>query len=227
MIPLYDDQPGRTFPIITILLILGNVAVFAFWQLGVGLEKSVALAALTPAELAQHSPTAVRDLFSSMFMHGSWLHLIGNMWFLWIFGNNVEDATGPIRFIVFYLLCGVLATLAHVGAEPQSLIPIVGASGAVSGVLGAYLVKHPTAYVRTAIPIGFIIRIADVPAFIFLLIWIGLQIFSQAVSGVPGERGGVAYLAHIAGFFAGVLLIFLFQRRRQLQPYRQIKDPRW
>jgi membrane associated rhomboid family serine protease len=193
----------------------------------VGLEKSVALAALTPVELTQHSPSAVRDLFSSMFMHGSWMHLIGNMWFLWIFGNNVEDATGPIRFLIFYLLCGVLAALAHVGADPQSVIPLVGASGAVSGVLGAYLVKHPTAYVRTAIPIGFIIRVADIPAFVFLLIWIGLQIFSQAVSGVPGERGGVAYLAHIAGFVAGVVLIFVFQRRRQTQPYRQIRDPRW
>jgi membrane associated rhomboid family serine protease len=213
--------------LITILLIIANFVVFAFWQLGVGLERSVVLGALTPAELTQHSPTAIRDLFSSMFMHGSWMHLIGNMWFLWIFGNNVEDATGPIRFLFFYLLCGVLATLAHVGAEPQSIIPLVGASGAVSGVLGAYLVKHPTAYVRTVIPIGFILRVADIPAFIFLLIWVGLQLFAQAFSAVPGERGGVAYLAHLAGFFAGVALIFLFQRRHQPQAYRQIRDPRW
>jgi membrane associated rhomboid family serine protease len=227
MIPLYDDQPGRSFPVFTVLLILVNLGVFAFWQLGVGLEQSVALAALTPFELSQYRIDAVPDLFSSMFMHASWMHLIGNMWFLWIFGNNVEDATGHFRFLLFYLLCGVLATLAHVVAEPNSIIPLVGASGAVSGVLGAYLVKHPTAYVRTIIPLGFIIRIADVPAYVFLLIWIGLQIFSQAVSGVPEERGGVAYLAHIGGFVAGILLIFLFQRKDQPQPYRQIRDPRW
>jgi membrane associated rhomboid family serine protease len=227
MIPLYDDQPGRSFPAFTILLILANVAVFAFWQLGVGLQESVALAALTPVELSQYSPGAVRDLFSSMFMHGSWMHLIGNMWFLWIFGNNVEDATGSVRFLIFYLLCGVLATVAHVLADPHSTVPLVGASGAVSGVLGAYLIKHPTAYVRTVIPLGFIIRIADVPAFVFLLIWIGLQIFSQAVSRVPGDQGGVAYLAHIGGFIAGVLLIFLFQKREQPQPHRRVRDPSW
>lgn len=218
MIPLYDDQPTRSFPYFTILLILANVAVFAFWQLNVGLQESVALAALTPLELSQHSPVAVRNIFSSMFMHGSWMHLIGNMWFLWIFGNNVEDAMGPFRFLAFYLLCGVLATLAHVMAEPQSTIPLVGASGAVSGVLGAYLIKHPRAYVRTIIPLGFIIRIADIPAFVFLLIWIGLQVFSQAVSGIRGEHGGVAYLAHIGGFLAGMVLIFLFQKSESPQP---------
>lgn len=217
MIPIYDDQPTRSFPLVTILIIAVNFIVFAWWQLGVGLEQSVALAGFVPAELARGSASEATYLFTSMFMHGSWLHLIGNMWFLWLFGNNIEDITSHFRFVLFYALCGIIAAGAHIVANPSSTIPIIGASGAVSGVLGAYLMKHPHARVRTVIPIFVFIRVVDIPAFIFLLLWIGLQVLSQMTSRVPEEGGGVAYLAHIAGFVAGMVLINLFQKRRYLE----------
>ena len=217
MIPLYDDQPTERFPIVTIIIIAINALVFAGWQLQVGMEQSVYLAAFVPAELTQVGVTAAAPhLFTSMFMHGGWMHLIGNMWFLWIFGNNIEDATGPFRFVLFYLLCGVAATLAHTMADPASVVPLVGASGAVSGVLGAYLLKHPHAHVRTLIPFGIFTRIVDLPAFLFLLFWIGLQFLSQMTSAAArGKGGGVAYLAHIGGFFIGMALIYVFQKRRR------------
>jgi membrane associated rhomboid family serine protease len=217
MIPLYDNQPTKRPPVLTLALIALNVFVFVGWQLRVGLAQSVQMAAFVPAELALgRDAGAIPDLFSSMFMHGGWMHLIGNMWFLWIFGNNIEDACGHFRFLIFYLLCGVAATMAHVVADPESMTPLVGASGAVSGVLGAYLLKHPHAQVRTLIPLGFLIRIVHLPAFLFLLFWIGIQILSEAASRVgPRQGGGVAYLAHIAGFVAGLVLIFVFQQRKR------------
>lgn len=218
MIPISDDQPHQRFPVVTLIIIVLNVLVFAGWQLQVGLPASVDQAAFIPADLTEYSGTgAIPTLFTAMFMHGGWMHLIGNMWFLWIFGNNIEDACGHGRFIVFYLLTGVLATLAHVAADPASTVPLVGASGAVSGVLGAYLVKHPRAQVRTLIPLGIFTRLVDVPAFLFLLIWIGLQIFWQ----VSKQQGGVAYLAHIGGFIAGVVLIFLLQLPARKRPWNQ------
>jgi membrane associated rhomboid family serine protease len=209
MIPLYDDQPATRPPVVTIAIILLNIAVFAGWQLRLGLEESVQIGALVPAELVHHEAGAVTRLITSMFMHGGWMHLIGNMWFLWIFGNNVEDACGHFKFICFYLAAGALASLAYVYVSQDSTTPLVGASGAISGVLGAYLLKHPRAMVRTLVPLGFFSRIIDIPAFLFLLIWIGFQVLSQAVS--HGQGGGVAYLAHIGGFVAGMILIFIFQ----------------
>jgi membrane associated rhomboid family serine protease len=214
MIPLYDDQPTRSSPFVTVALIVANVLVFAAWQLQVGIEQSVKLAALVPAEVSAATPGGGIYIFTSMFMHGSWLHLIGNAWFLWIFGNNIEDVCGHIRFLLFYAICGALAAGAHIFVDPASTIPLVGASGAVSGVLGGYLMIHPHARVRTLIPIPLLVRIVDVPAFVFLLLWIGLQVFSQITSHVAGARVGIAYVAHIAGFVAGMLLIKVFVRRR-------------
>jgi membrane associated rhomboid family serine protease len=147
-----------------------------------------------------------------MFMHGGLMHLVGNMWFMWIFGDNVENATGHIRFVAFYILTGVAATLGYTYFNPESEIPLVGASGAISGVLGGYLVKHPTAPIRTLIPLGLFTRIVDIPAFVFLFVWIGMQILSQLMRDESRGGGGVAYMAHIGGFVAGVILIFLFQR---------------
>lgn len=215
MIPLYDHNPVHRFPWVTAALIAANLAVYFLWQLRVGLEQSVALAALVPADLAAGGPAAAwPDLFTSMFMHGGLMHLLGNLWFLWIFGDNIENECGGFRYLAFYLLCGGLATLAHVWQDPQSAVPLVGASGAISGVLGAYLVEHPRAQVRTLIPLGFYSRVVDLPAFLFLFLWIGMQVFSQmAIAGRAGG-GGVAYLAHIAGFVAGAVLIFLFRRQR-------------
>jgi len=191
---------------------VANFLVFFGWQARVGLEESVMLAGFFPVELTHHAPGGVTHLFTSMFMHGGIMHLVGNMWFLWIFGDNVESDTGPVRFLVFYLLTGVIATLAHTMSDPVSQMPLVGASGAISGVLGAYLVKHPSANIRTLIPLGIFTRIVDVPAFVFLFIWIGMQIFSQAATR-GHQGGGVAYLAHIGGFIAGVAGIFLFQNK--------------
>ena len=209
MIPLSDDQPTRRFPLVTVALIVVNALVFVGWQLRIGMDDSVGLGGFIPAMLSAHEPGAVTRLLTSLFMHGGWMHLIGNMWFLWIFGDNVEDACGPVRFVGFYLLCGVAATLAHTWAAPASLTPLVGASGAISGVLGAYLLKHPHATVRTLIPLGIFTRIIDVRAWVFLLIWMGMQILLQAGTRA-GHGGGVAYLAHIGGFVAGMGLIVFF-----------------
>lgn len=214
MIPLADDNPTHRFPFLTVGLIAVNLAVYFLWQMRVGLEESVALAAFVPAEFgAGGQPAAWRGIFTSMFMHGGLMHLAGNLWFLWIFGDNIESECGPLRFLIFYLLCGVLATLAHVWQDPASAVPLVGASGAISGVLGAYLVLHPQAPVRTLIPLGMWSRIVDVPAFVFLFIWIGLQVLSQAMLSGGQGGGGVAYLAHIGGFVAGMVLVFVFRRR--------------
>ena len=212
MIPLSDDQRTSSFPLVTIAIILVNAVVFIGWQLRIGMEDALGLGAFIPAMLSAHEPGATTRLITSLFMHGGWLHLIGNMWFLWIFGDNVEDACGPLRFLAFYLLCGVAATLAHAWSAPDSVVPLVGASGAISGVLGAYLLKHPRANVRTLIPLGFFTRIVDLPAWVFLLIWMGMQLVFQAASGARGG-GGVAYLAHIGGFVAGMGLIVFFEKR--------------
>lgn len=212
MIPLYDDNPTHRFPFVTVIIIAVNVAVYFLWQMRIGLEESVALGAFVPTEFTGGAqPAPWRDLFTSMFMHGGFMHLLGNMWFLWIFGDNVENECGPVRFATFYLLCGAAATLGHVWSDPESAVPLVGASGAISGVLGGYLVQHPRVSVRTLIPLGIFTRIVDIPAYLFLFIWIGMQLVSQfAISSRTG--GGVAYLAHIAGFVAGAALIFVFRR---------------
>jgi membrane associated rhomboid family serine protease len=157
-------------------------------------------------------------LLASMFMHGGWLHIIGNMWFLWIFGNNIEDACGRIRFIIFYLLCGLLATAGHIIAGPSSVVPSIGASGAISGVLGAYLILCPTARVLSLIPLGYFYWAEEVPAWVFLGVWILLQWISGLGALHDPATGGVAWFAHIAGFFAGVGLIFLFRQRRAAPP---------
>lgn len=229
MIPLYDHNPTHRFPIVTVAIIAINVAVFFLWQVRIGLEQSVALAAFVPSEFHGGPGAGVwRDLITSMFMHGGVMHLVGNMWFLWIFGDNIENECGPIRFLVFYLLCGVAATLAHAWADARSNVPLVGASGAISGVLGAYLIEHPRVAVRTLIPMGVFTRIVDIPAFVFLFIWIGLQVVSQALmsarmEGIEG--GGVAYLAHIAGFVAGVVLIFVFRRSSRVRTRLERDSP--
>ena len=215
MIPLRDDQPHRTFPFVTLLIIAVNVCVFIGWQLQTGLEQSVSLAGFVPVEFTEHQPGGRTHLLTSMFMHAGWMHLIGNMWFLWIFGNNIEDNCGHFRYLAFYILCGVSATLAYSFFSPDSLIPLVGASGAISGVLGAYLLHHPRARVLTLVPMGFFTQMMEIPAWVFLLVWIGFQIFSQFIAAsAHGHGGGVAYAAHIGGFVAGLGLIFFFEKGR-------------
>ena len=210
MIPLYDDNPTHRFPFLTILLIAANVLVFFGWQTQIGLRESVMAAGFIPAELGMNTAPGATHLLTSMFMHGGIMHLLGNMWFLWIFGDNVENECGSVRFLIFYLVCGIAATLSYARFNPNSLVPLVGASGAISGVLGAYLVRHPHASIRTLIPMGLFTRIVDVPAWVFLFVWIGMQVLSQAAQAGRHGGGGVAYLAHIGGFIAGAGFIFVF-----------------
>jgi membrane associated rhomboid family serine protease len=166
------------------------------------------------------------DLFSSMFMHGGWMHLIGNMWFLWIYGDNVEDVLGHGKYLAFYLLCGLAAGLVHVMLAPYSRVPTLGASGAIAGVMGAYLVKFPHSRIITLVPIFIFLTTIEIPAAIMLLYWFALQVFSGVgsigYSNVSG--GGVAWFAHIGGFIAGAILIFIMRTR---QRFESRKDLQW
>lgn len=221
MIPLHDDNPTTITPVLTIGLIAACVLVF-FWQLSLGPRQEYAIYALgvTPAVLFGHlqlpeavalvAPTAT--VFTSMFLHGGWMHLIGNMLYLWIFGNNIEDAMGHARFIVFYALCGVAAALAQALPDPHSQIPMIGASGAISGVLGAYLLLFPHARVLVAIPIGFYLHTTRIKAGWVLGFWFVLQLVNTAASAGQ-EGGGVAWGAHLGGFVAGMALLPLFKKR--------------
>ncbi len=222
MIPYKDDNPTRTTPYITIGLIVINCLVF-FYQMSLGItgtEKFIFEFGLIPLELTRfqnfsHSQ-AIPPFFSlltAMFLHGGLMHLGGNMLYLWIFGDNIEDRLGHLRFLAFYLLTGVLATLSHVFITPSSNIPMIGASGAISAVLGAYLVLFPKARVHTLIFFFYFIRVIRLPAMVVLGFWFVLQ-FLQGVSSLSRVGGGVAWFAHIGGFVAGFILIRVFLWRR-------------
>ena len=202
----------------TLLLIVANIAVFLYeLTLGrIGGDLFLSSYALVPARL--FSPTAVKDgllpvgitVVTAMFVHGGFLHVAGNMLYLWIFGNNVEDATGRVRFLFFYLLCGAAAAYAHALANRTSEVPMIGASGAISGVLGAYLLLYPRVRVVTLMFFGFYVRTIEVPAMLVLGFWFVLQFLSALVS--PAIGGGVAWYAHVGGFLAGMMLIGFFKR---------------
>ncbi|HYH08350.1 MAG TPA: rhomboid family intramembrane serine protease [Thermoanaerobaculia bacterium] len=227
MLPLRDDNPRTRFPIVTYLLIALNVLAF-LWELSLGpnLERALFSLAFIPARfwLPGHFGADLFTIVLSMFLHGGLLHIGSNMLYLFIFGDNVEDRLGPGKYLVFYLACGFLATLAHAFFSPGSRIPAIGASGAIAGVLGAYLVLFPRAQVTTLIPIFILITIRQIPAIIILGLWFVLQLFSGVGSlGVTDaqDMGGVAYFAHIGGFVAGLLLIAPFggfKRPRRVQP---------
>jgi rhomboid family protein len=227
LFPLKDNVPTRSFPVVTVALIATNFAVWIFYQLP-NLNRSVVEYAYQPCEVVSSCPPGAAvghnwpvTAFTSMFMHGSWLHIIGNMLFLWIFGNNVEDAMGRARFLVFYLLSGLTAIAAQtavtvaVGTNADAAVPTLGASGAVSGVLGAYLVLLPFARVLTLV----FILLLEVPAFLFLGFWFAFQLWEGGYSIVqPQAGGGVAFFAHIGGFAFGALTVRLFMVRPPLQP---------
>ena len=212
MIPLADDNPTRSTPIITYALIAICVIVF-LWQLSLGPNVKVAIYALgvIPASLLQGAllPQELRwvspemTVITSMFLHGGFMHLIGNMLYLWVFGDNIEDIFGKPVFIIFYVICGIVAALSQALPDPSSTIPMIGASGAISGVLGAYMVFFPKKSIRVAIPFGFFLQILKLPAYVVLLFWFVLQLINGALSG---SEGGVAFGAHIGGFIAGVIL---------------------
>lgn len=224
MLPLTDHNPRHITPVVTYVLIAVNV-LFFFWELSLGpdLERALFSVAFIPARFwaSPYRGLNLLRLLISMFLHGGWLHLGGNMLYLWIFGDNVEDRLGHVKYAIFYLLCGFLATMSHAVMAPASRIPAVGASGAIAGVLGAYLILFPRAQVTTLIPIFMFITVREIPAVIVLGLWFVLQLFTGvAAIGVPEAQnvGGVAYFAHIGGFVAGMVLVVIMGGLRRRPP---------
>ena len=240
MFPLRDENPSLLSPVGTYLIIALNLLSWLLVQ-GLGSEptltKSVCEYGLIPGELLGRLPVGEQvplgnqlscvlgygpswlTPLSSMFMHGSWVHIIGNMWFLWVFGNNVEDAMGHVRYVLFYLSCGLAAAFTQTLVNPSSAIPMVGASGAIGGVMGAYAVLYPTARIETLIVLGLYVRTMPVPAYFMLGYWFLLQV----LGGLPtlGGDAGVAFWAHIGGFAAGAALVLVFRDRELLARHRQ------
>jgi rhomboid family protein len=249
MFPYRDENQTQRTPIINYLLIALNVIVWLFVQ-GAGspmaLARAVCDLGLIPGELTGALPPGTRfpmgdglvcltdpgrqiaHVFTSMFLHGSWMHLIGNMWFLWVFGDNIEDSMGRVRYAIFYLVCGVAAAMTQVLLNPSSVIPMVGASGAISGVMGAYLVLYPRVRVYALVILGFFFTSIALPAWTMLVYWAAIQL----VSGVFGlfareSAGGVAFWAHVGGFLAGVVLIKLFARDGDVEAHTRVHwEPR-
>jgi membrane associated rhomboid family serine protease len=222
MFPLKDDNPTTITPIVTWALIAINVTVFLY-QLSLGSGSSQLFVfqygAIPSVVLGRQHLSAniavippVLSVFTSMFLHGGFIHLIGNMWFLWIFGNNIEDSMGHLRFIGFYLICGILASWSHIASNPGSMIPSIGASGAISGVMGAYIMLFPRARVLTFIFLFIFIRLLYLPAAVILGYWFLIQLLSGSMT-LGEQGGGVAFWAHIGGFVAGVLLVGLFKKK--------------
>ena len=241
MFPYHDENETQRTPVITYLLIAANVVVWLVVE-GAGSPLAVARAVcelgLSPAELTLSLPPGtsfpmgeglvcltdpgrqVLNVLTSMFLHGGWLHLLGNMWFLWLFGNNIEDSMGRARYLVFYLLCGVTAAMAQVIAMPDSPVPMVGASGAISGVMGAYLILYPRVRVYAIVPLGIIPISIALPAWTMLLYWFGMQALGGLVGSMGEQGGGVAFWAHAGGFVAGVVLVKLFARSEDVRAHR-------
>ena len=241
MIPYHDENETQRTPVVTFILIGLCVFAWLFVQ-GAGAEyalaESVCNLGLIPAELMGTASVGaqfpmgrglvcvvdpgmqVSNVVTSMFLHGSWMHLIGNMWFLWLFGNNIEDSMTRPRYLAFYLLCGLAAALAQVFFDPDSIIPMVGASGAISGVMGAYLVLYPKVRVFTMVPLGFFLTSVALPAWFMLIYWAFLQLAGGFTSIGSEETGGVAFWAHLGGFVAGLVLVKLFARPQRVREHR-------
>jgi membrane associated rhomboid family serine protease len=212
MIPLRDVIPSRTVPVVTVTLILLNAAAWVL-ELSMsqrGLDQFIRLYGVVPGAFRPVT------LLTSMFLHGGWLHVIGNMWWLWIFGDNVEDEFGHGRFLVFYLLCGLTSALGQIVMDPTSRLPTIGASGAIAGVMGAYFVLYPRSRVLTVIP-PFLFGVIEVPAVFLLGFWFLMQLLNAGAVAATANTagGGVAFAAHVAGFVVGVLGVFVFRRRRR------------
>lgn len=213
MIPLRDVIPSRTVPFVTVTLIVLNALAFLYELVlpAPDLEVFVRAYGVVPARLQTST------FLSSMFLHGGWAHVIGNMWYLWIFGDNVEDRMGHGRFLLFYLLCGTGAAIGHVMAEPQSMVPTIGASGAIAGVMGAYFVLYPHSRVLTLIPLIIVWEIVELPAILLLGFWFLMQLLSAGATAVVSSAagsGGIAFVAHVAGFVLGAAGVYVFKKRR-------------
>jgi membrane associated rhomboid family serine protease len=230
MFPIKDLNPTRRLPIITYGLIAVNVIVF-LWEQALpimDLQEAFMNLSVVPAFVIEDpfSLETLLDFIRSMFFHGGWAHLLGNMLYLWLFGDNLEDRMGAVLFLGFYFVGGFAASIAQILMDPNSMIPMVGASGAIAGVLGGYLVLFPGVRVRGIIPLGFMVRIAEWPAWIVLGMWFLIQLLNGAVSiGVDtGTTGGVAFFAHIGGFIAGLLMTWLFTIFVPQPPSNQRRD---
>lgn len=235
MIPFRDKNPSGTFPFVVVCLIGLNGAFFIFELiLGQKLEEFLFLYGIVPVKVTyflshpSFDPVVVKETFlpflSSMFLHGGVIHILGNMWYLWIFGDNIEDRLGHFKFLGFYIACGVLASIVHVAMNMSAGVPCVGASGAIAGVLGAYMITFPKARVLCIIPIWFIWQIVELPAMVVLGFWFVIQFFSGIASIAPtGPAGGVAWWAHIGGFIFGIGLMLAFTRRKpRARPWQSI-----
>jgi membrane associated rhomboid family serine protease len=220
MFPLRDTQPSYSRPVVTVLIIVVNILVFLLEFSLDDYSRNAFIAAygLTPAHFQ------LQNVLTSMFVHGGWMHVLGNMWFLWIFGDNIEDILGHGKYLLFYLACGVAAAMAQVLIDPFSQVPMVGASGAIAGVMGAYMIKFPRSRILTFAFIFFFVTTFEVPAWLMLVYWFAIQLFSGvgSISSTQASQGGTAFFAHIGGFVLGMLLIRLmgtqerYTRRRDL-----------
>jgi membrane associated rhomboid family serine protease len=246
LIPLRDDNPTLGTSIATVAIIAANIAAWVFVQ-GAGSEsalvRSLCEFGAIPGELlgTVRPGTAVSvapgvdcvigksvwyTVITSMFMHGGWFHILGNMWFLSVFGDNVEDAMGPFRFVLFYLLCGIAAAFAHIASSPDSAVPVAGASGAIGGVMGAYAVLYPRAPVHMLVVLGFYFTRIIVPAYLMLGYWFLLQVLG-GVPALHGAGGGVAFWAHVGGFAAGIALLPLFRDPERVEAHRRLVRQRY
>ena len=249
MFPYKDENPTELPPVATVGIIVLNLLAWLFVQ-GAGamgpVTRSVCQFGLIPGALLGSAPPGTtvplgngvtcvltdatwRTVITSMFMHGGWLHVLGNMWFLWVFGNNIEDSMGHVRFVLFYLLCGIVAAATQTLVSPGSLVPMVGASGAISGVMGAYILLYPRVRVHTLVTLGFFVTTIALPAYVMLGYWFVYQLLLGTVGALSRLEGGVAFWAHVGGFVAGVVLIKLFANpsflvRRQVGTWRSQRD---
>lgn len=223
MIPIRDQIKPRRTPIINYLLIAVNIIVFMLqWSAGANQESMVYEFALIPASFSDGIDLSeIRDVFTSMFMHAGLMHLLGNMLYLWIFGDNVEDAMGHFKYLLFYLAGGFVASIAHIFVNPSSQIPTVGASGAIAAALGAYLVLYPQSRVATFIPLGFFMTLRMLPASIVLIMWFVLQLFNGVLTLGAADVGGTAFWAHIGGFVFGAFIALFFRGKRRTRQVQQ------
>jgi membrane associated rhomboid family serine protease len=222
MFPLRDTQPSYSTPVVVIGLIVVNILIFLFefWLGPYAEEQFIYTFGLVPDHFH------FLNILTSMFLHGGWMHVLGNMWFLWIFGDNIEDILGHGKFLVFYVVCGIVAAFTQTLMNLDSRVPMIGASGAIAGVMGAYLIKFPHSRIRTLAFILFFITTFDVPAWVMLIYWFAIQFFSGvgSIGAAQFSQGGTAFFAHVGGFLAGILLINLLNPK---QRYYRRKDLYW
>jgi membrane associated rhomboid family serine protease len=222
MFPIRDTQPSYSKPVVTVVLIVVNVLVFLY-QFSLDSFSQNAFMdryALVPDRFH------FSNVITSMFLHGGWMHVLGNMWFLWIFGDNIEDILGHAKYLLFYFICGIAAALTQVFFNPVSRVPMVGASGAIAGVMGAYMIKFPNSRIRTLLFLFIFFTMVDVPAWIMLIYWFGLQFVGgfESLASAQVAQGGTAFFAHVGGFVSGILFINLLGAA---QPYRRRRDLYW